>query len=148
MPIYKVKRVHNEAEKEGALNVRRRVFIEEQNVPEELEVDEHDSLDASTIHILATNEQGEAVGAGRLREYKPGIGKIERVAVLSSCRGHGLGRLLMEKLEAEAKENGYGTLKLNAQLQAQPFYERLGYKPHGDTFIDANIEHIAMIKTI
>jgi predicted GNAT family N-acyltransferase len=148
MPTYSVKRVQNEMEKEQALNVRRRVFIDEQQVPEELEVDEHDHPNASTLHVLAVNEQGQVVGAGRLREYEPGTGKVERVAVLSSCRGHGLGRLLMEKLENEAKEQNYRTLKLNAQLHAQPFYERLGYQPYGDTFMDAGIEHIAMVKSL
>ncbi|KIV55818.1 GNAT family N-acetyltransferase [Aneurinibacillus migulanus] len=148
MSTYTIKRVHNEAEKNQALSVRRLVFIEEQNVPENIEVDVHDDENTATIHVLALDGQGEAVGAGRLREYEPGIGKIERVAVLSSCRSHGLGRLLMEKLEAEATENGYHTVKLNAQLQAQPFYERLGYKPEGDTFMDAGIEHIAMVKTV
>ncbi|MFE4199355.1 GNAT family N-acetyltransferase [Aneurinibacillus aneurinilyticus] len=148
MSTYTIKRVQNETEKKRALGVRRCVFIEEQNVPENIEIDVHDNEHTATIHVLALDEQGEAVGAGRLREYEPGIGKIERVAVLSSCRSHGLGRLLMEKLEAEAVENGYRTVKLNAQLQAEPFYERLGYKPEGNTFMDAGIEHIAMIKTV
>ncbi|MBN6185997.1 GNAT family N-acetyltransferase [Aneurinibacillus sp. BA2021] len=148
MNHYTVKRAQHETEREQALDIRRRVFIHEQEVPEELEIDEHDLPDAPTIHVLAIDPKGNASGTGRLREYEPGIGKIERVAVLSAARGSGIGRLVMEKLEREAKEQGFHTLKLNAQIQAQPFYERLGYIPHGTTFMDAGIEHIAMVKTM
>ncbi|MED0681311.1 GNAT family N-acetyltransferase [Aneurinibacillus thermoaerophilus] len=148
MSIYTVKCVHNETEKQQALAVRRQVFIEEQNVPEEIEWDEYDHQSADTLHVLALDENGNAVGTGRLRPYGEGIGKIERVAIVSSCRRSGLGRLLMEKLEAEAKASGYHTLKLNAQVHAKPFYERLGYKAHGETFMEAGIEHIAMIKSV
>lgn len=83
MSTYTIKRVQNETEKKRALGVRRCVFIEEQNVPENIEIDVHDNEHTATIHVLALDEQGEAVGAGRLREYEPGIGKIERVAVLA-----------------------------------------------------------------
>lgn len=148
MSSYAVKRAQQEAERERALEIRRQVFINEQEVPEELEIDEHDLPHTPTIHVLAIDHSGNAAGTGRLREYAAGIGKIERVAVLSTARGGGVGRMLMEKLEEEARGQGFHTLKLHAQLQAQPFYERLGYTPHGATFMDAGIEHIAMIKTV
>ncbi|WP_134686485.1 GNAT family N-acetyltransferase [Brevibacillus migulae] len=137
--------VSKDEELQDALTVRRLVFIEEQEVPEDLEIDEHDTLSSPTIHFVAY--QGDTpVGASRLRTYQPGVGKIERVAVLGSTRGTGLGRAIMEFMEETARANGYAKVKLNAQCHAQGFYEKLGYVPYGDIFDDAGIPHIAMEK--
>lgn len=144
---YLIRIVRSEQERQDALRVRRLVFIEEQKVPEELEIDEHDALTSPTLHFVAY-DQGQPVGASRLRSYQPGIGKVERVAVLASERGTGLGRLIMEFMEESAKANGYAKLKLNAQCHAQGFYEKLGYVPHGDVFDEADIPHIAMEKQL
>lgn len=144
---YQIQRVTTEQELADALSVRRLVFIEEQEVPEDLEIDEHDTLDSGTIHFVVYRE-GNPVGASRLRTYAPGVGKIERVAVAKTERGTGLGRQIMLAMEELAKQHGYDSLKLNAQTQAQRFYEKLGYEPFGDLFDDAGIEHIAMVKSI
>ncbi|WP_027417554.1 GNAT family N-acetyltransferase [Aneurinibacillus terranovensis] len=148
MAAYHVKSADDAATLKKALAVRRSVFIEEQNVPEELELDEHDVAGTGTRHFIIANENGEAVAAARLRPYDQGMGKVERVAVLAVHRGKGLGRKIMEAVEKAAREEKFTALKLNAQISAQPFYEELGYQPRGEHFIDAGIEHIAMIKTM
>ncbi|MFY0545251.1 GNAT family N-acetyltransferase [Brevibacillus sp. H7] len=145
--VYQIHIVQNEQEKADAMSVRRMVFIEEQQVPEDLEIDEHDGDDPSTLHFVAYAGD-KPVGASRLRSYAPGIGKVERVAVLGSERGTGLGRQIMLMMEETARLRGYRKLKLNAQTHAQRFYEKLGYTPVGDVFEEAGIEHIAMEKTL
>ncbi len=145
--IYQIHTVQTEQEKKDALSVRRIVFIEEQQVPEDLEIDEHDGDDPATIHFVAYAGD-KPVGASRLRTYAPGVGKVERVAVLGSERGTGLGRQIMVMMEETAREMGFQKLKLNAQTHAQRFYEKLGYTPVGDVFDEAGIEHIAMEKNL
>jgi predicted GNAT family N-acyltransferase len=144
---YLVQQVQTEKEMTDALSVRRRVFIEEQEVPADLEIDEHDLANSSTTHFVAY-DGGTPVGASRLRPYAPGVGKVERVAVDKAERGTGLGRLIMLAMEETAREQNFETLKLNAQTYAQRFYEKLGYEPHGDIFEEAGIEHIAMAKKL
>jgi predicted GNAT family N-acyltransferase len=145
--VYQIHTVQSEKEKADALAVRRLVFVEEQQVPEELEIDEHDEQDSATVHFVAYAGD-KPVGASRLRPYAPGVGKVERVAVLGSERGTGLGRQIMLAMEETARQQGFTKLKLNAQTHAQRFYEKLGYTPVGDVFDEAGIEHIAMEKTL
>ncbi|EJL41867.1 MULTISPECIES: GNAT family N-acetyltransferase [Brevibacillus] len=144
---YVIQKVNSDQEMQDALAVRKAVFIDEQEVPADLEIDEHDQPASGTVHFVAYNEQ-QPVGASRLRPYEPGVGKIERVAVLKDERGTGLGRQIMIVMEEAAKELGFDSLKLNAQTHAQRFYEKLGYEPHGDVFDEAGIEHIAMVKAL
>jgi predicted GNAT family N-acyltransferase len=128
-----------------ALGVRRRVFIEEQNVPESLEIDAYDADPATSpaaLHVVAYVE-GRCVATGRLLldphegEY-PHVG---RVAVLQAERGKGYGRAVMLALQDIARGRGLAGITLAAQLHAIGFYERLGYVVRGDVFLDANIEH-------
>lgn len=144
---FQIRVVKSEQELQDAFRVRRNVFIEEQEVPEEIEMDDHDTLSSATIHFVAY-DQGQPVGASRLRPYQPGVGKVERVAVLGSERGTGLGRHIMVMMEETAQSNGYEKLKLNAQCHAQGFYEKLGYTPLGDVFEEAGIPHISMEKRL
>ncbi|BBB91406.1 MAG TPA: GNAT family N-acetyltransferase [Methylomusa anaerophila] len=134
-------------EREKAYAIRRRVFIEEQNVPAELELDEYDNH-KNTQHVLLFTDKEKAVGTARFRPYGDGVLKIERVAVLAEQRGGGVGRMIMEAIETEARKAGYKCLKLSAQLHARKFYERLGYQSYGEVYLDAGIKHIAMTKTI
>jgi len=144
---YQIQSISSAKEMEDALSVRKAVFIVEQEVPADLEIDEHDEPNSKTAHFVVYKDE-QPVGASRLRPYAPGVGKIERVAILKSERGTGLGRQIMLAMEDAAHAEGYQTLKLNAQTHAQRFYEKLGYEAHGDIFDDAGIEHIAMVKTI
>jgi predicted GNAT family N-acyltransferase len=127
-----------------ALEIRRRVFIEEQEVPEDLEIDEHDADPAvvtSAVHVLVLRE-GVAVATGRLLlDHGEGPVHIGRVAVLAEHRRGGYGRAVMQALHQLARERGLRDITLAAQLHAIGFYERLGYVVHGEVFLDAGIEH-------
>lgn len=133
--------------------IRQRVFVDEQSVPSELE---WDGLDGEAEHFIAYQapETGAAdpareqvVGTARLRRLA-GYAKAERVAVLASHRQHGVGRCLMEALEQRALEWGLPKIELSAQVHVVPFYERLGYSRHGEVFVQAGIEHLAMSKIL
>ncbi|UFJ41704.1 GNAT family N-acetyltransferase [Brevibacillus humidisoli] len=145
--VQDIRRVRTEQEKADAFAVRQQVFVVEQNVPPSLEIDEHDRAGASAIHFVAYRDD-KPVGASRLRFYDPQTGKVERVAVMESERGTGLGRELMLAMEQTAREEGLTQLKLNAQCHAQRFYEKLGYQPVGDVFEEAGIDHISMVKKL
>ena len=131
-----------------ALTLRVQVFVEEQNVPPEEEVDEYDALpaeDIGALHVLS--RRGDvSLGTGRLIYPKElrAAAKIGRVAVANEARGLGVGRAVMEKLHDEARDRGIMSIKLGAQLHAIPFYEKLGYTAYGDIFLDAKIEHRMM----
>lgn len=145
---YEIKPVTTKDELLQAFAVREEVFIIEQHVPAEIELDEYDHA-ADTIHILAFNEAGQAVGTARFRPYTTeGVCKVERVAVLATERGTGLGKKIMEEIHLLAAKSGYHTAKLNAQIHAKAFYERLGYIGEGDIFLEAEIEHITMHKQL
>lgn len=117
--------------------LRRTVFIEEQGVSE---ADEVDDLDGQAIHILATQD-GVPVGSARLLVMGD-TGKVGRVCVLKSARGTGLGAALMQAAIAQFRSMpGVKCVKLGAQIHALAFYERLGFTPYGDVFLDAGIEH-------
>ena len=137
--------VSTPAEMAECLAVRRAVFIEEQGVSEHEEIDAHDGDPTgvtTAVHVLGCLD-GRAVAAARLllEPPPPEYAHIGRVAVLRELRGRGHGRAVMEALQAEARRRGYSGITLAAQLQAIPFYERLGYVVRDDVFIDAGIEH-------
>jgi len=127
-------------QKERIMQVRNAVFVMEQGVPEELEQDDKDPL---CRHVLLLMD-GRAVATGRLESD----GHIGRIAVVRSRRGMGLGRRIVAFLEDRAKAQGLHRVYLGAQLQAIPFYEKLGYRCYGDEFMDAGIAHRHMEKWI
>mgnify|MGYP000070736825 FL=1 len=129
---------------QDALSVRTTVFVEEQGVPADLEVDEHES---DAIHFVAYDGD-EPVGAARLRRPDETTGKVERVAVRSAYRDRHVGTALMERLEAVAHDRGLETMHLHSQVRAAPFYARFGYERVGEQFEEAGIPHIKMRKTI
>jgi len=145
--VLRVVTVRTAGQMADALTVRRAVFIEEQGVAEEEELDAHDgdpALVASAVHVVAYLD-GRPVATGRLLlDAPPGDAHVGRVAVLSEHRRHGCGRAVMEVLQYEARRRGYAGIALAAQLHAIPFYERLGYVARGDIFLDAGIEHREM----
>jgi predicted GNAT family N-acyltransferase len=139
-----VKVVNNEQELADAFEVRKTVFIHEQNVPEEEEIDQFES---DSIHFVLYDDSGKAAGAGRFRVLD-GIGKVERICVLKENRKTGAGVAVMNKIEEYAKSKGISTLKLNAQTHAIPFYSQLGYETVSEEFMDAGIPHKTMKKSI
>lgn len=142
--MVEVKVVTSEEEKQLAFHVRMKVFVEEQGVPRHLELDE---FDQEAIHFIL-HKDGEAIGAARMREIEPGFGKIERVCILKEYRGLNLGASIMKFIEKYAVEHNWKKLKLNAQVYAIPFYEKLGYTVTSPEFLDAYIPHRAMEKNV
>jgi predicted GNAT family N-acyltransferase len=120
--------------------IRRRVFIEEQHVPEELELDEDDQR---AVHALALMD-GRAVGCGRFVAHGEVEVKIGRMAVLTELRGTGVGRAILEFLMSEARRRGFLRAVLHAQLSAQGFYLKQGFVPVGPVFEEAGISHRKM----
>ncbi len=122
-----------------ATPIRFRVFVQEQQVPEALELD---GRDANCIHALIEVD-GQAVATGRLSPD----GRIGRMAVLASYRGRGLGGNLLAGLVAEADRRGQRETYLHAQMHAIGFYERHGFIAEGPEFDDAGIAHRLMRRT-
>lgn len=121
--------------------VRETVFVHEQGVPAELELDEYD---ATAVHALAEDAAGRPVGAGRLLPD----GHIGRLAVLAQMRGLGLGRALLDALVEAAAQRGHSEAVLNAQAQAIDFYLRAGFSLSSEPFMEAGIEHREMRKPL
>ena len=124
--------------------IRRQVFIEGQGVPE---TEEFDGEDEDAIQFLATVD-GTPVGTARLRSPAPGVGKVERVAVLDAFRGHGVGRSLMAAVEAVAIEDGREKLRLHGQVAAEAFYHSLGFERTSDVYEEVGIPHVTMEKNV
>ncbi|AJY51585.1 MULTISPECIES: GNAT family N-acetyltransferase [Halomonadaceae] len=120
----------------AASEIRRQVFIDEQNVPQD---EEWDGLDPACQHFLAMLD-GQPVGTARLLPDA----HIGRVAVLATARGTGIGVLLMQAAIEAARHAGHLQVALSAQVHALAFYERLGFIAHGDEFLDAGIPHREM----
>lgn len=127
--------------KEGAAALRTEVFVEEQEIPQELEWDEHD---AKAMHALVLNKLGQPVATGRLLQPQPKLAQIGRMAVSKALRGGNLGRMVIEALVDAARQRGDHQVILHAQCSAEGFYRRLGFKAHGEVFQDAGIDHIEM----
>ena len=145
--LYEIKIGNDAAIREQAYAVRRKVFIEEQHVPEELEMDGYD-IEASTCHLLVSDQTGCVIATARFRPYGDGLLKVERVAVLADRRGRGIGRQMMLAVEGEALAYGCRELMLSAQLHAQHFYEHLGYEAQGAVYQEAGMEHVDMVKRL
>jgi predicted GNAT family N-acyltransferase len=116
--------------------VRFTVFVEEQGVPRDIELDEQDS---HSIHAIAY-EGTQAVGTARLLPD----GHIGRMAVLKQWRGRGIGGLMLTKLLERAKERGHSEVALSAQIHAVPFYRAHGFVEEGSEYLEAGIRHQAM----
>lgn len=123
--------------------IREEVFVKEQKVPVELEMDEYDEI---AYHVVVF-ENNMPVATGRLLEGDKYF-KVGRVAVLRDHRGKGYGNLVMESMIKKAAELGAREVHLHAQLHAKKFYENLGFESFGDIFHEAEIEHISMKRII
>ena len=117
--------------------LRLTVFVNEQRVPEDLEIDQDDPL--AWHAVVFVNQQ--AIATGRLLPS----GKIGRLAVLRPYRGQGIGTAIVKSLMQFGMQNQITRFYLHAQTAAQGFYERLGFKAKGSNFHEAGIEHIKMV---
>ena len=140
--------VKTESELQTCLAIRRKVFVEEQGVPIELENDAFDASPQACVHVLAVID-GTPAGTGRWIPYKPHTAKIQRLAVLPEYRGRGTGRKLLQELERQAQLAGMRTCILDSQCHAEPFYLKLGYVTISEQpFEEAGILHVRMQKRL
>src|SRR5688572_16146251 len=116
--------------------IRFTVFVEEQGVPFEIELDEYDPL---SVHAVVF-DQGKPVATGRLLPD----GHIGRMAVLKEWRGRGIGALMLTRLIERAKARGDREVVLSAQIHAAPFYAAHGFVAHGEEYMEAGIRHQEM----
>ena len=129
---------------DACIALRRTVFMEEQGISEE---DEIDDLDDVAVHLLAL-DAGRPVGTARLL-VEGSTGKIGRVCVLKEARGTGLGAALIRAgMDRLRLRDGIGTVKLGAQVHAMGFYEKLGFAACGPVYDDAGIPHRDMAQAI
>ena len=126
--------------------LRHVVFVLGQDVPEDMERDEFDD---AALHAVARRD-GAVVGTGRL--LAPGVVAAEatvgRLAVAEAVRGQRVGAQVLDLLEALARERGWPAVELHAQTHALGFYDRAGYLPFGDVYLEAGIEHQSMRKRL
>lgn len=142
MTLTKIRAATKE-EQNKVYRIRTEVFVHEQGVPEENEIDEYEE---KSSHVLVLYN-GEPAGAGRMRRVE-GFAKLERVCVLSPYRKHKIGVAVMEELEEIAREMGLSQAKLHAQTHAKGFYGKLGYSVDSDVFMEEGIEHVRMVKKL
>ena len=117
--------------------LRTRVFVDEQKVPPELEID---GLDAECQHVKALIDD-VIIGTGRLLPN----GSIGRMCVLKEYRNRGIGMMMLKNLVQQAIDNGYQNLSLNSQASAIPFYQKFGFTIDSEEFIEAGIPHRRMV---
>lgn len=137
----------------GVFALRHEVFVVGQGVPEELE---RDDIDPLCDHAVALRGD-RVVATGRLvpgtvsvdNVLTPGpVSTVGRMAVAESERGEGIGALVLALLEQQAREHGVEVVELHAQITARRFYDRAGYTPVGEVYLEAGIEHLTMQKSL
>ena len=139
-----VKFVETKSELEGAINVRMRVFVVEQQIPVAEEIDD---ADTTATHAIALY-QGQIVGTGRLLYRDDGMAQIGRMAVDRQFRRQGVGGRILAFLEDAARAQGIGSCLLHAQEYVKDFYAGSGYVERGNLFLEADIPHIEMRKEL
>jgi predicted GNAT family N-acyltransferase len=139
-PRLTVKKVSSQKELKQAFRIRIRVFVQEQGVPAEIELDTDDKR---AVHFIASTE-GKAVGTARL-VMRGGNAKIGRMAVLRSQRQKKIGKRLLTRAIATAKKHGARKIYLHAQVAVIGFYESAGFRCLGPVFDEAGIAHRKMV---
>lgn len=120
--------------------IRFEVFVREQRVPAEIELDDQDGVSLHAIGFIG----GKAVATGRLLPD----GHIGRMAVLKEWRGRGLGGALLARLIDAARRRGDREVALSAQVHAVDFYRAHGFRPVGEAYVEAGIDHQAMVRAL
>lgn len=121
--------------------IRQKVFIEEQGVPQEMELDEFDPI---ASHALAF-QGDQCIGTGRLIETTQNAGQIGRMAVLAGFRGNGTGKAILMALIELARSQKMSSISLHSQVSAIPFYEKFGFIAQGSVYEEAGIPHRNMM---
>ena len=130
---------------EQAIALRFDVYVTEQGAPPDTEPDE---VDASATHWAWLTQDNELAATGRLVEKPTGVAKIGRITVKRSFRGTGLGRQLMTHLLEASRQRGFTVTRIHAQVHAIPFYEKLGFEVEGEPFIEDNVPHVVMQRSL
>jgi predicted GNAT family N-acyltransferase len=123
--------------------VRFVVFVDEQHVPAEEEIDEHDRTDGDARHALI-RDGGKPIAAGRYYRIEGATAQVGRMAVLADYRGRHIGRQLLDALVDDARRRGFARVALNAQDHAVAFYAKAGFTPFGETLLECEILHQPM----
>jgi len=139
---YKI--VVSNCELKGAFEVRKQVFVEEQGISEDLELDEHDM---EATHIVAKDGE-RVVGTARVLFLAASQAKLERMAILKPFRYRGIGRGIISFLDEELRNRGVEQVVLHAQYSAVTFYKSCGFEESGSSFWEAGIKHIKMQKRL
>ena len=135
----KIKEVETKQEYEQILNIRKKVFIEEQKVPKDIEIDEYETK--STQFVVYLNK--EPIGCARIRFNN--FAKLERIAIIKQYRGKGFGTKLTQYLIDYCHKKNIFHIRLNSQLYVAEFYKKIGFKRFGEVFFEAGIKHVEMI---
>ena len=128
----------------GLRALRLEVFVDEQGVPADEELDSDDDV---AVHAVAV-QGGVVVGTGRLVLVSALEARVGRMAVRATVRREGVGSAVLRFLEAEARSRGVARIVLHAQTYVRSFYDKHGYVAEGGPFTEAGIEHISMAKTL
>ena len=124
----------------AVMDVRHRVFVEEQGFSPHIEVDEYDQM---AVYALATDESGAGIAAGRLI-LKDDHFTIGRICVLKEHRGQGFGDFIVRMLLHRALSLGVPAIYLSSQMQTVDFYLKYGFQPIGEVYLEAGVAHQAM----
>ena len=138
-----MRRARTPAEVDAALELRHRVFVDEQGVNPEAD---RDGRDGEALHLVAVRGE-RLVGTCRVI-VEEGVGRLGRMAVEPELRGGGIGAELLGEAERASSAAGAGRMRLHAQLSARSLYERAGYEPAGEVFLEEGIEHMTMEKPL
>jgi len=139
---YKI--VVSDRELKGAFEVRKQVFVEEQGIPEDMELDE---LDMEAMHMVVKDGEG-IVGTARVLFLAASQAKLERMAILKPFRRRGIGKGIISFLDEEFKNRGTAQVVLHAQCSAVNFYKSCGFEESGSPFWEAGIKHVKMQKRL
>jgi predicted GNAT family N-acyltransferase len=125
----------------AAQGVRTAVFVQEQGIAPE---DEWDADDATALHAVLFDVNGQALANARLLQPSVSVAKVGRMAVLKEVRGHGYGSRLLKALLSEARRRGHKEVRLSAQRTAEDFYAAFGFSVVGEPFDEVGIPHMEM----
>nr|MDD5837061.1 GNAT family N-acetyltransferase [Eubacteriales bacterium] len=131
---------------EDSKSIRFEVFCDEQGVIKSHEIDDFDTNSEAKHIVLYHN--GKPIATSRFYRESGDTWHAGRIAVIKKYRGTGCGRLVLEKAEECMRDLGARESFISAQIQAQGFYEALGYKAYGDEYLEEDIPHIAMKKVL
>ncbi len=145
--MLEIKIIETNEDLEKALKIRREVFVEEHNVPENIELDEFDTLEAGCMHFLALYNN-KPVGTLRANLTIKDTVKIQRFCLLPEYRKSGFGKQLLEFAEKVLLKQGYKYFFLEAKFSVHHFYEKCGYTRVSDVFYEVDVPHVKMEKKL